>query len=637
MKLVKRLSMRIKRTKLALKEKSMSSPSLSVDKSMDDSDTTEKTTRSFASGISLMSLSQTSDEATNTSRVSLAVDEGCIVVHKVEKLTQGTKVGISLRKEDEDTDTIIITSIAEDGLFSETGLKVGQKVLSINGSPCPKDTVDAARLIAETTGTLSIEADDMVKAEERCFIAEQGEEILKDVDEFSMAMGDIVEFAESDNVSVYNDEEETPALGEPAETVSADAALESSASQEANASRLSLTVVEGSTVIGTVEKPTATTKVGISLREDEDSDSIVIYSINKEVSVEERDISYPKDTLSSDSRITGLEAMTGENNAFSKTMTDLEKAVSKTMTDLERAVSDKNKYLSDNAAKMAEMKRRINELDNKLAALSGENDVLSNSKGVLEGEVSVKNSKIAKLESTIQDLTCEKEALSSQSKVMATGESDKSSMISDLGGKIAELEAEVAKHSAENDSLAASKNYLQDAISGKVSKIFELEATISGLTREKDSLSSKTQVMEVEASVKDARFAELESAIVDLASHIAALKGENESASVSMKDLEDAVSQKDKSLSDNRVKIAELEAKFVATTEEKEDIFRSKKALEAGVLNKDSKITKLESLIDGMIRENDEFRAKTIGTLAAVAAGGAVLVGAGMARSFGRR
>jgi hypothetical protein len=143
-----------------LEEKPSRSSAPSGDKSMDDSNTTDKTSRSFATGISHISSIQMRDDTVyDTSGVSVGVDTGSIVVGSVEKATIDTKVGISLKK-DKNTDSILIVSI------SETKLKVGQKVLSINGLRCPKNAADAVRVIATTIGTLAIEAADLVKPDD---------------------------------------------------------------------------------------------------------------------------------------------------------------------------------------------------------------------------------------------------------------------------------------------------------------------------------------------------------------------------------------------------------------------------------------------------------------------------------------
>lgn len=77
------------------------------------------------------------------------------ILGKVEKETKDTKCGISLLR-DAETDNIMVTSMAEGGLFSSTDIKVGQKVIAINGQECPKSTKEAIKLIREAEGTVSV-------------------------------------------------------------------------------------------------------------------------------------------------------------------------------------------------------------------------------------------------------------------------------------------------------------------------------------------------------------------------------------------------------------------------------------------------------------------------------------------------
>jgi hypothetical protein len=67
------------------------------------------------------------------------------------------KVGISLRKSCQ-IQSILIAGITEHGLLAKSGLVVGQKILSINGIPCPSSTVDTIQLIQQAQGTLTIDA-----------------------------------------------------------------------------------------------------------------------------------------------------------------------------------------------------------------------------------------------------------------------------------------------------------------------------------------------------------------------------------------------------------------------------------------------------------------------------------------------
>ena len=77
------------------------------------------------------------------------------ILGQVEKESKDTKCGISLLR-DAETNNMMVKSLAEDGLFSQTNIKVGQKIVSINGQECPKSTKDAIKLIREAEGTVSV-------------------------------------------------------------------------------------------------------------------------------------------------------------------------------------------------------------------------------------------------------------------------------------------------------------------------------------------------------------------------------------------------------------------------------------------------------------------------------------------------
>jgi hypothetical protein len=125
------------------------------------------------------------------------------------------KVEISLCK-DAEMDSVLIVSIAEGGRFSSSELKAGQKILSINGRRCPKENVDAARIIAETSGTLAIEAGDLVEGDDALGICiEDNEEhhalevsAIKGSDLSFMVMANIVDVVNSNYATVFENEDE---------------------------------------------------------------------------------------------------------------------------------------------------------------------------------------------------------------------------------------------------------------------------------------------------------------------------------------------------------------------------------------------------------------------------------------------
>ena len=53
----------------------------------------------------------------------------------------------------------MIAAIADDGLLKDSNLRVGQKIVSINNTPCPTNTISAIKLIKGTPpGPLRLEA-----------------------------------------------------------------------------------------------------------------------------------------------------------------------------------------------------------------------------------------------------------------------------------------------------------------------------------------------------------------------------------------------------------------------------------------------------------------------------------------------
>jgi hypothetical protein len=83
---------------------------------------------------------------------------GPSVIADVDKPSKDCKVGISLRKSLK-IDSILIAAIADDGLLSNSELRVGQKINSINNIACPTNTISAIKLIKGTPiGRLRLEA-----------------------------------------------------------------------------------------------------------------------------------------------------------------------------------------------------------------------------------------------------------------------------------------------------------------------------------------------------------------------------------------------------------------------------------------------------------------------------------------------
>eukprot|EP00980_Cylindrotheca_fusiformis_P000581 scaffold152_cov128-Cylindrotheca_fusiformis.AAC.4 len=88
----------------------------------------------------------------------LTPELGPAVVANVHKPIKDCKVGISLRKSLK-IDSILIAAIADDGLLHNSDLRVGQKIMSINNTPCPTNTISAIKLIKGTPpGPLRLEA-----------------------------------------------------------------------------------------------------------------------------------------------------------------------------------------------------------------------------------------------------------------------------------------------------------------------------------------------------------------------------------------------------------------------------------------------------------------------------------------------
>lgn len=78
-----------------------------------------------------------------------------VFVGEITKESADVKLGIALKNSTKAAG-IFISKVAEDGAFGGTELAPGQKVLSINGTPCPATTSEAIALVKEAVGTLKI-------------------------------------------------------------------------------------------------------------------------------------------------------------------------------------------------------------------------------------------------------------------------------------------------------------------------------------------------------------------------------------------------------------------------------------------------------------------------------------------------
>ena len=84
------------------------------------------------------------------------------IVASVNKATKTTPVGLTIGRNVK-ANALVITKISDKSLFVGSGLKVGQKLVSINNTACPSDmtTKDAVSIIKNTEGELKIVAEDV--------------------------------------------------------------------------------------------------------------------------------------------------------------------------------------------------------------------------------------------------------------------------------------------------------------------------------------------------------------------------------------------------------------------------------------------------------------------------------------------
>jgi predicted metalloprotease with PDZ domain len=97
-------------------------------------------------------------KALGTQQASLVETGTPIIIVEAEKPSRDCSIGISLTRLS-DNSTIVVHSIAADGLLASTKLQVGHKIVSVNGVPCPAILKDVITLLKEAhKGKLRIEA-----------------------------------------------------------------------------------------------------------------------------------------------------------------------------------------------------------------------------------------------------------------------------------------------------------------------------------------------------------------------------------------------------------------------------------------------------------------------------------------------
>jgi hypothetical protein len=89
---------------------------------------------------------------------SEGLEFGPIVVASAKKKKRSTRVGLYLKQSRRRPGAILIADIDERGLFGGSALQIGQQILRINGTPCPLLGAEAANLIRDHKGKLTIEA-----------------------------------------------------------------------------------------------------------------------------------------------------------------------------------------------------------------------------------------------------------------------------------------------------------------------------------------------------------------------------------------------------------------------------------------------------------------------------------------------
>lgn len=118
--------------------------------------------------LTFTGLALTSSASSTKQKETVPVEAPAFTVATAEKVSKESPVGISLgKKSDEDPD-IYIANLSWSGLFGGSKLKIGQKVISINGQACPTTTKQAIAMIGAVEGPLTIVAEGKGFADANC-------------------------------------------------------------------------------------------------------------------------------------------------------------------------------------------------------------------------------------------------------------------------------------------------------------------------------------------------------------------------------------------------------------------------------------------------------------------------------------
>jgi len=97
-------------------------------------------------------------------RVPVDKSEGHVTV-TFKKESKDDRVGVRVIRSHQGH--IVVSHIAEDGLLAGSELQLGQRIISINGTPCPDLTTDAMKLVKEADGDVTIVASNSVAKAEK--------------------------------------------------------------------------------------------------------------------------------------------------------------------------------------------------------------------------------------------------------------------------------------------------------------------------------------------------------------------------------------------------------------------------------------------------------------------------------------
>ena len=81
------------------------------------------------------------------------------LVASIVKPTKDTKCGIMLRNDSENPGRVYVDMVREAGLFANTGIKAGQRVVAINDEPCPYSMQDAIQKIKDAEGAVKLQVE----------------------------------------------------------------------------------------------------------------------------------------------------------------------------------------------------------------------------------------------------------------------------------------------------------------------------------------------------------------------------------------------------------------------------------------------------------------------------------------------